>query len=114
MKEDKDLFDLDFAGLDHYEPSMRFAKNVVEKVKAETELLKPERGPLYWIPRLCMASFGLIFMVFLGILVTQKVELSFVDIAARNGQMLIAVIGAGLAVPSYLLLDRLLKKLVLS
>ena len=116
MKTDdyKDLFDDDLQGLDQFEPSMRFAKNVVEQVKAETELLKPQRGGMYWIPRICMAGFGLIALLFAVILGTNELSLDFGSLIDENPQIVIAIIGIGGAVPAFLLLDRLFRKAMLS
>ena len=93
---------------------MRFAKNVVEQVKAETSLLKPQRGPMYWIPRLCIASFVLVAMAFAVILTTNELSLDFGSLMTENRQWVMAILGAGVSIAGFLLLDRMFKKVVLS
>jgi len=114
MDDHNDLFDKDFQELDKFGPSMRFAKNVVEHVKTETELLKPQKGPMYWIPRLCIASFGLITLLFVVILSTNEVTLDVGSLLNENRQLVIAIASIALAIPTFLVLDKFLKSLVLS
>lgn len=113
MEDHKEHMDQELEGLNRFEPSMRFAKNVVDRVKTETVLLKPQRGPLYWVPRLCLGGFILISLLFVFILAESSFELSLEQIMYENRQMTLAVMGVGLGVPAYMMLDRLLKKLVL-
>lgn len=106
-KLDKALKELDF-----FEPSMRFSKNVLEQVKAETGLIQPERGALYWIPRVCILSVVLVLLLITVILTGSgaSFEISFTE---QTRQILYAAIGTLTGVSAYILMDRFVKRLLI-
>ena len=109
---DDDL-DKDFEGLDLFEPSMRFSKNVVEQVKLETKLIKPERGPIYWLPRIFAGSALTVFMLVVGLLVFNQTDFSEVTINPQMGQAVMAIFGTVVGITFLLGIDRIFKKLML-
>lgn len=112
-KDMDDDLDKDFEGLDLFQPSMRFSKNVVEQVKLNTNLIKPERGPIYWLPRVFVGSAMAVFMLVIGLLVFNQTSFSEVTVSPQMSQALMAVFGTAVGITFLLGIDRLFKKLML-
>ena len=109
MKTPFDDIEKDLKELDSFEPSMRFAKNVVEQARAERIIRKPARDLMFWIPRVCTACFALAIIVFVIIgLRYEAVSEGFM----QNGILEAMILGlAGIA--GFILfvgLDRILQR----
>lgn len=105
---DKELEDLEL-----FQPSMRFSKNVVEQVKLNTTLIKPERGPLYWLPRIFVASALTVFVLITVLLLLRQSTFSEAVISQQMSQATMAVFGSLAGLALLLVMDRLFRKLIL-
>lgn len=115
MKRDAKDDDLekDFEGLDLFEPSMRFSKNVMEQIKEETKLVRPERGALYWLPRVFGFSTLGVFMLLIVLLVVEQENLSAVTVSRQVNQLVMTLLGTVGGLMLFLGTDRLFKKWML-
>ena len=97
--------------LEYHTPSMRFSKDVLEKVKLETNLIKEEKTLLPWIPKLCIAGFTLLLVMLTVVLFMNN---STVDIS--QNRLLVQVLSAGLigsiGIITFFGFDKMIKKLV--
>ncbi|MCE7992043.1 MAG: hypothetical protein HEP71_08685 [Roseivirga sp.] len=109
---DTDL-DKELESLELFEPSMRFSKNVVERVKLKTELIKPERGPMYWLPWIFAGSALAVFMLVLGLLLLRQGGLPEIVLSEQMSQAAMVTFGTLAGLTLLLGMDRVFKKLML-
>lgn len=105
--------DKELQGLGLFQPSMRFSKNVLEEVKAKTELVKPERGPVHWLPRVLIASTLAVIVLVFAVLLSRQSTLSEITLTDQMNQAVIIVSGTLMGLLLLLGMDWVLKKLVL-
>lgn len=109
-QEMDDQLDKEFRELEFFEPSMRFSKNVLEQVKQESKLLRPERGALYWIPRVCIGSAAAVFVLTIVLLLVNRNSLPEVSLTEQMSQSFTAISLAIGGLVVYWLLDTVFRK----
>ncbi len=110
-KINKEPIDQELEQLEMHAPSMRFAKGIVERVSTETSLIKEEKNPLAWIPRICIAGFSGIFIFLIVELSGRNTNYDPTQTTAlANMLTMILVAVGGFALLSGL--DRLIRKLI--
>lgn len=106
-KNGKEELDKFLGDLEVHTPSMRFSRSVVDSLKEKTEVLKPRKNPLHWIPKLLIGGsvFALILLIFGLLNEDSEVLISFDQSIIQNT---LFVLG-GLA--TMLILDKVVRRL---
>jgi nitrate reductase gamma subunit len=104
----------DFEELDFFEPSMRFSKNTIERVKKETSLIRQQKGPLYWLPKVFVWSAVVVLAGMILLLALNRNTLADTVVNEQLTQGVMTVLGTALGLSLLLGIDHLVKKWLLA
>ena len=109
MDKKKQGIDTDLKVLTVHEPSNDFTSRVAIQAIHEIETMQSIHRPMKWIPYFCAASFMLLFLVFLVLVIRY----TSIDSIHPNVWFSLKAIGLfGIGYFLFLLLDRFLKRLI--
>lgn len=100
----------DFEELDFFEPSMRFSKNTIEQLKKETTLIRQEKGPLYWLPKVFVWSAVVVLVGVILLLAFNRNTLADITVNEQLVQGVMMVLATALGLSFLVGTDHLVKK----